>query len=70
MHYRRFLIYNVVGGVVWVMMFICAGYFFGSLSFVQRNLKLLMLGIIVLSVLPVGIEAWRMRRKKGTVSGA
>lgn len=70
MHYRRFLIYNVVGGVVWVLLFICAGYFFGSLSFVQRNLKLLMLGIIVLSVLPVGIEAWRMRRKKGTVSGA
>lgn len=67
MHSQRFLAYNVGGGVAWVLLFAYAGYFFGSLPFIQQNLKLMMLGIIVLSLFPIGIEFWRMKRAKKRV---
>ncbi len=63
MHYRRFMSYNVVGGIVWVCLFLYAGYFFGQLDVVQKNLKLLMVAIIVVSVLPGVIEVWKEKRK-------
>ncbi len=63
MHYRRFMSYNVVGGIVWVVLFLYAGYFFGQLDFVQKNLKLLMVVIIVVSCLPGVIEVWKEKRK-------
>ncbi|MDR0694971.1 MAG: DedA family protein [Prevotellaceae bacterium] len=63
MTYRRFAMFNVVGGVAWAAAFIYAGYFFGELDFVQRNLKLLVVAIIVVSILPAVFEAWRGKRK-------
>ena len=45
-----------------IPLFIYAGYLFGGLDIVQRNLKLLIVAIIVLSVLPAVIEVWRARR--------
>jgi membrane-associated protein len=63
MTYRRFATFNVVGGVAWASAFIYAGYFFGELEFVQRNLKLLVIAIIVISVLPAVFETWREQRK-------
>lgn len=65
MEYKRFSLYNVTGGLLWVLIFTYAGYFFGGLPFVQENLKVLMLVIIVVSVLPAVIEVWRNRKKKG-----
>ena len=62
MSYRHFAAFNVPGGILWVALFIYAGYLFGGLDIVQRNLKLLIVAIIVLSVLPAGIEVWRARR--------
>ena len=64
MNYRHFSVFNVTGGIIWVVIFIYAGYFFGGLPFVQENLKLLILGIIVVSVLPGVIEVIRNRRSK------
>ncbi len=64
MHYRRFMSYNVIGGIVWVCLFLYAGYFFGRLEFVQQNLKFLMVAIIIVSVLPGVIEIWKEKRKK------
>ena len=63
MSYRHFAIYNVTGGIIWICSFTYAGYFFGRLPFVQENLKILMLVIIIISVLPGVIEVWRERRK-------
>ena len=60
MSYRHFAAFNVTGGILWVALFIYAGYLFGGLDIVQRNLKLLIVAIIVLSVLPAVIEVWRM----------
>lgn len=63
MEYRRFLLFNVVGGVVWVTLFTLAGYFFGNLPVVKQNFSLVVLAIIVLSVLPIVIEVVKARRE-------
>ncbi|HEX5634943.1 MAG TPA: DedA family protein, partial [Gemmatimonadales bacterium] len=64
MRYSRFLAYNVIGGVVWVALFVLAGFFFGNLPAVQRNFKLVILAIILLSVLPIVVEWVRARRER------
>jgi membrane-associated protein len=67
MSYRRFLIYNVVGGVLWTVLFVWAGYFFGNLQFVKKNFSLVILAIIILSVMPAVIEYVRaVRERKAT----
>jgi membrane-associated protein len=65
MPYRIFLFWNVAGAFLWVGSFIYAGYAFGDLPVVRENFTLLILGIIVVSVMPVVIEAikaWRGAR--------
>ncbi|MEW9897285.1 DedA family protein [Chitinivorax sp. PXF-14] len=62
MSYRKFLSFNVIGAVAWVTLFVYAGYFFGGLTVVKENLKLIMLAIIVISLLPVVIEAFKHRK--------
>lgn len=61
MTYSKFLFYNVLGAIIWVVLFVAAGYFFGALPFVQDNMKLVILGIIVVSVLPI---VWEFVRAK------
>ncbi len=63
MSYKKFMTYNVVGAVLWIFSFIPLGYFFGNLPFIQRNFKLVMIAIIVISVLPAVIEFFRERSK-------
>lgn len=63
MRYRRFLLYNVVGGLLWVFLLTLAGYYFGALAFVKENFSLVILGIIVVSILPGAIEFLRHRKK-------
>ena len=63
MNYYYFMMYNLVGGALWVAVFCYAGYFFGDLPFVQENLKLLIVAIIFISVLPAIIEVVRAKLK-------
>ena len=63
MHYYYFMLYNLSGGILWVLLFCYAGYFFGDLPFVQQNLKLLIVAIVVISVMPAVIEVLRARMK-------
>lgn len=63
MSYRHFITYNVVGGIVWVAIFIFGGYFFGNLEFVQDNFSFVVLAIIILSVLPAVVEVVRERTR-------
>ncbi|MCZ4060617.1 DedA family protein [Pantoea sp. LMR881] len=63
MSYRHFALFNVTGALAWVLLFSYAGYLFGDLPVVQENLKLLIVGIIVVSILPGVIEIWRHRRQ-------
>lgn len=62
MSYRHFALFNVVGAILWVVLFTYAGYLFGNVPVVQNNLKLLIVAIIVLSVLPGVIEIIRHKR--------
>ncbi|HEX9450209.1 MAG TPA: DedA family protein [Burkholderiales bacterium] len=62
MSYRRFLMFNVTGAVLWVALLTYAGFFFGNLPLVRNNLTAVILGIIVLSVMPAIVEFWRARR--------
>jgi membrane-associated protein len=64
MTYRRFFMYNVVGGVVWVALFVFAGYFFGNLPPVRDNFSYVILAIIALSLLPIAIEWIKHRRQR------
>lgn len=63
MHYYYFMMYNLIGGIIWVVLFCYAGYFFGDLPFVQDNLKLLIVAIIFISILPAIIEVLRAKLK-------
>jgi len=61
MTYKRFMTYNVVGGIGWIVIFVLAGYFFGSIPFVKNNFSLIILAIIIISILPGIIEYLRHR---------
>jgi membrane-associated protein len=63
MNYSRFLVYNVVGAVIWVTLFTFGGYFFGNLPIIKENFTLAILAIILISVLPGVVEFLRERFK-------
>ncbi len=62
MGYGRFFAYNVLGGFLWVVLFVSAGYFFGNIPVVRKNFTLVIMAIIVISVLPGVVEFIRHRR--------
>lgn len=62
MTYWRFLTYNIVGGIVWVVLFVLGGYFFGNLPVVRDNFTIVILAIIIISLVPPVIEFVRHRR--------
>ena len=64
MSYPKFITYNVVGAVLWVGLFVPAGYFFGNIPTVRENFTLVILAIVALSVLPIAMEAIRARRSR------
>ena len=64
MHYPRFLAFDVGGGVLWVWSFGLLGYFFGNAPIIKENFGLAIIGVIVISLLPIVFEAWRMRRDR------
>jgi membrane-associated protein len=63
MTYRKFLLYNIVGGIAWVAICLYAGYFFGRLEFVKKNFEVVVLAIVFISILPGIIEYWKHRRQ-------
>ena len=64
MTYKKFIAYNVFGAVLWVGIFVGGGFLFGGLPVVQKNMKLVILGIIIVSVLPIAIEFIKAKREK------
>jgi len=61
MHYFKFLYYNVLGAVVWIGLFVPAGYFFGNIPQVRKNFFFVILAIIAISVMPLIVEAYKAR---------
>ena len=63
MNYQKFILYNVVGAVAWVVSMMGAGMVFGQMEIVKKNFELVVLGIIFVSVLPMVFEAWKARQE-------
>ena len=65
MHAGRYTAYNVAGGVLWVASLCYAGYFFGNIPWIKGNLTLIIIGIIVVSLVPV-VWAWLKSRNEAS----
>ena len=63
MKYRKFISYNLIGGVVWVALFISMGYFFGNIPFVKKNFELVIFAIIAISFIPPIYEFLKARKE-------
>ena len=66
MHYPTFLWFNVIGGLLWVGLCTVAGYFFGNIEAVKKHFELVVIGIVLVSVLPLAWEWWAARRRSLT----
>lgn len=66
MNYSRFIVYNVVGAIAWVTTMMGAGMLFGQTEVVKKHFELVVIGIIVLSVLPMAFEAYKARQARST----
>jgi membrane-associated protein len=64
MDYKKFIYYNATGGFFWVFGFTLLGYFFGNIPSVKENFSVVILAIILISVLPIGMEFVKTRWKK------
>jgi membrane-associated protein len=64
MSYGRFLAFNVVGGVGWVVLLTGIGYFFGNIPFIKNNYSIAVLTIIAISTVPIVVEYVKHRRSK------
>jgi membrane-associated protein len=67
MSYGKFIAFNVIGGVGWVVLLTGAGYFFGNIPIVRKNFSLAILAIIALSTVPIVTEFLRHRKKKPAI---
>jgi membrane-associated protein len=70
MRYSRFLSFNVVGGIGWVLSMTLAGYEFGGVSIIRKNFEKVVIGIVVVSVLPMVIHYLRSRRVSAEIASA
>jgi membrane-associated protein len=67
MEYRRFAMFNVTGAILWIGLFVYAGYFFGNIPAVEHNFTLVIMAIVLLSILPGIIEYVRHRRRQPAI---
>ena len=72
MHYRKFLLFNVLGALAWSTIFILLGYFFGGIPFVQDHFEWVIIGIVLISLIPAiaGAVKARMTSVKNKQAGA
>jgi membrane-associated protein len=64
MNYRKFIVYNIVGAVAWVTLMLGSGWVLGQVPFVKQRFELIVVGIVILSVLPMVVEWWKARGSK------
>lgn len=64
MAYQRFITYNITGGAAWTVLFLGAGYFFGSTPLVKTHFSLLIVMVIVISTIPAAYEVIKARQEK------
>lgn len=64
MDYTQFLTFNIIGAALWVGIATLAGYFFGNIPFVQKNFSLVIIGVVLISILPIIVELVARKMKK------
>jgi membrane-associated protein len=64
MRYRKFLAYNVIGGAAWVGLLVYSGYLFGNIPWVKDNLAWMVVGIVVVSLMPIAVQWVRETRAR------
>jgi len=64
MNYFKFLVYNVTGGILWILSIMCAGFYFGNIPVIKNNFSIVIFAIVIISVLPVALEYLKHRRKE------
>ena len=64
MSYGQFFSYNVIGGILWVFIATLAGYFFGNIKFVRENFSLVIIGVVLISLIPIIVEILRKKLKR------
>jgi membrane-associated protein len=64
MTYKRFLLFNVIGGALWVLLFVPAGYFFGSVPLVKNNFSLVIIALVLIPGIPSVVEVIRIQLKR------
>jgi membrane-associated protein len=64
MHYGNFIAYNVIGGFIWVTLFLLGGYWFGNIPFVKENFHYVVVGIVLVSVVPIVLEITKALKNK------
>jgi len=69
MNYRKFVTFNILGGLLWVLSMTLAGYFFGNIPFVKKNFEYVIIGVILLSLLPVVLGYLKHRKESKLNSG-
>jgi membrane-associated protein len=68
MEYRKFLAYNVLGGIGWVVSMTWAGYLLGHvIPDIGRYIHVVIVVVVILSVIPIGLEWWKARTRSGDV---
>jgi len=70
MHYRTFVTYNVIGGILWGAGVTSLGYFLGEIEAVKNNIELAALAVVAVSVLPIAIEYTKHRKAKAAKAAA
>lgn len=63
MTYRTFFLFNVVGAVLWSVSLTLVGYYLGQVAFVRNNIEAIVIGIVLISGIPIIVEGIRMRRR-------
>jgi membrane-associated protein len=72
MQYRRFILYNIIGGTCWTLGLVMAGYYFGTLTIVQENMSYLIIGVMLLTggallfIFYNIVRGWLVQRSKKT----
>lgn len=69
MHYGRFMMFNIVGAILWIGLILPCGWFFGGREFVRRRFEVIVIGIIFISIIPMIIEFWKARRARAASGG-
>src|SRR5437667_7728731 len=69
MTYRKFLSYNVIGAAAWVGLLVYSGYLFGNIPWVKDNLAWIVLGIVIVSLLPMAVQFIKERYARASADG-